>query len=175
MPVVARADDEEKVTMIVDSDSDQAQIERRANVVEGWQTTLGIPIYTSTQQWEPVCVVPCKVQVSPHAAYRVSGRGVADSHEFVLPKGDEVHLEIRARSAFWHGTGVALTVLGGVLGAVGGISTGVAGNITNTDAEATLRGFGVTFLVAGAVMLAAGIPLWITQQSSVRTADGRSL
>ncbi len=174
-PAIARADDDEKVTVIVDADDDQAQIQRRANTVEGWQTTLGIPIFTSTEQWEPVCVAPCKVQLSPHATYRVSGRGVADSHDFVLPKGDELRLEVRARSAFWHGAGVGLTVLGGMLTAVGGISTSVAGNITSTDAEATVRSFGVTFLVAGVVMLATGVPLWITQRSAVRTADGHWL
>jgi hypothetical protein len=168
-------DDEPKVQLTVTADDDRVLLERRANTVEGWQTTLGIPVFTATDQWEPACAVPCTVHLSPHAAYRVNGRGIAASHEFLLPKGDDVTLQVTARPAFWYGAGVALTVVGGILAVVGGTSTLVAGNITSTDAETTVRSFGAAFLISGGLMLAAGIPLWLTGKSTVRAADGTTL
>jgi hypothetical protein len=177
-PAVAaleKKDDDDKIRLTVTADDDHVLLERRANTVEGWQTTLGIPVFTSTEQWEPACAVPCTMQVSPHAAFRVNGRGIASSHEFLLPKGPDVKLDVTARSSFWYGAGTALTVVGALLVAVGGTSALVAGNITSTDAETTVRGFGVTFLVAGAVMLITGVPLVLTGKSTVRSADGRSL
>jgi hypothetical protein len=177
-PAVAaleKKDDDDKIRLTVTADDDHVLLERRANTVEGWQTTLGIPVFTSTEQWEPACAVPCTIQISPHAAFRVNGRGIASSHEFLLPKGPDVKLDVTARSSFWYGAGTALTVVGALLVAVGGTSALVAGNITSTDAETTVRGFGVTFLVAGAVMLITGVPLVLTGKSTVRSADGRSL
>jgi hypothetical protein len=178
-PGSARADEDatpqEMVKLTVTANDDRVLIERRANVVEGWQTTLGIPVFTSTEQWEPVCAVPCTLQVSPHAGYRVSGRGIATSHEFLLPKGPDVKLDVKASSSFWYGAGTALTIVGGLLVVVGGTSALVSTNITSTEAEGTLRGLGLGFLVVGGVMLAAGIPLWLTGRSVVRTPEGRSL
>lgn len=119
-------DDAPQVMMVVEADSPGALIERRANSVEGWQTTLGIPVYTSTEQWEPACATPCRVMVNPNTAFRVNGRGIATSREFVLPSegaSGEVRLDIRTRSAFWHDVGQAMTLVGTVLVVVGGIST----------------------------------------------------
>jgi hypothetical protein len=176
--VRAHADDdaaEEKVILSVTADDDRVLIERRTNIVEGWQTTLGIPVFTTTEQWEPACAVPCTLHVSPHVGYRASGRGIATSHEFLLPKGPEVKLEVKARSSLWYGSGIGLTIVGGVLAVVGGTSTLVSSNITSTEAETTVRGFGLGLLVAGGVMLAVGIPLWLTGRSAVKTPDGRTL
>ena len=167
--------DDEKVTLAVDSDDARVLIERRANVVEGWQTTFGIPVFTSTEQWEPVCAVPCKLHLSPHAAFRVSGRGIAPSHEFLLPKGNEVHVDAHARSSFWYSAGIASTIFGALFIAAGAVSTGLSGNITSTEAETQVRSFGVVFLVTGAVLLGVGVPLWLTGRSTVTSADGRSL
>lgn len=167
--------DEEKVTLTVESDDPHVLIERRANTVEGWQTTFGIPVFTATEQWEPACAVPCKLHISPHAAYRATGRGVASSHEFVLPKGNDLHLDVHARSAFWYSAGIAGTIFGTLLVAGGAISTSLSGNITSTEAEQNVRSFGVVFLVTGAVLLGVGVPLWLTGRSTVSTTDGRSL
>jgi hypothetical protein len=164
--------------MVVESDSPGTLIERRANMVEGWQTTLGIPVYTSTEQWEPACVAPCRVMVNPNAAFRVNGRGIATSRDFVLPGEDgkgEVRLDVRTRSAFWHDVGQAMTIVGTLLVAVGGVSTLYANSITDTEEEKTLRRFGVSFLVGGGVLMGVGIPLWITQRSWVRGPDGSAL
>jgi hypothetical protein len=171
-------DDAPQVTMVVESDSPGTLIERRANAVEGWQTTLGIPVYTSTEQWEPACAAPCRVMVNPNAAFRVNGRGIATSRDFVLPPDDgkgEVRLDVRTRSAFWHGVGQTMTVVGAVLVVIGGISTLYAPSITSTEEEKTLRSFGVSFLAGGGLMLGIGIPLWITQRSWVRGPDGSAL
>lgn len=164
--------------LVAESDSGGALIERRANAVEGWQTTLGIPVYTSTEQWEPACAAPCRVMVNPNSAFRVNGRGIATSREFVLPGEDgkgEVRLDIRTRSAFWHDVGQAMTVVGTVLVVVGGISTLYAPSITSTDEEKELRRFGLSFLAGGGLMMAIGIPLWVTQRSWVRGPDGSAL
>lgn len=163
--------------MVVESDSPGTLIERRANTVEGWQTTLGIPVYTSTEQWEPACAAPCRVLVNPSSAFRVTGRGIATSRDFVLPADakEEVRLDVRTRSAFWHGVGQAMTLVGSVLVVVGGISTLYANSITDTDEEKTLRRFGVSFLAGGGLMMGIGIPLWITQRSWVRGPDGSAL
>jgi hypothetical protein len=176
LPASALADDDEqKVTLAVEADDSAVLVERRGNVVEGWQTTFGIPVFTSTEQWEPVCAVPCRLKVSPHAAYRISGRGIASSHEFLLPKGSEVNLAVNTRPALLYSAGVAATVVGGLLVLGGVVSTYFAGNITNTDAESSLRSFGVAFLVSGGLLLAAGVPLIVTGKTSVKTTDGQSL
>ena len=141
MPREARAAEEEddKVNVTVSSDDPSALVERRANVVEGWQTTFGIPVFTVTEQWEAVCATPSTMHAFRNAAYRVNGRGVATSHEFVLPKGNDVQLEVHSRAAFWYSTGVASAVIGGLFVLGGVISTYFAGNVTNTEAESTIR------------------------------------
>jgi len=170
-------DDAPQVMLVVEADDRGAIVERRANSVEGWQTTLGIPVYSATEQWEPVCVAPCRVWTSPTTAFRVTGRGIATSHDFVVPDtaSDEVRLDIRTRSAFWHGVGQFMTIVGSVLVVAGGISTLYAPSITSTDAEQSLRSFGVSFLAGGVLMMGIGIPLWITQRSQVRGPDGSTL
>jgi hypothetical protein len=170
-------DDAPQVMMVVEADAPDALIERRANVVEGWQTTLGIPVYTSTEQWEPVCAAPCRVMINPNSAFRVNGPGISTSRAFVLPheSKDEIRLDIRTRSALWHGLGQAMTVVGTILVIVGGISTLYAPSITSTDEEKALRRFGVGFLAGGGLMLGIGIPLWVTQRSWVRGPDGSAL
>ena len=105
----------------------------------------------------------------------MSGRGVASSHEFLLPKGDDVRVDVHARAAFLYSAGIAGTIVGALLLAGGAVSTGLSGNITSTDAEASVRSFGVVFLVTGAVLAGIGVPLWLTGRSSVTTPDGRSL
>ena len=167
--------EEPKVTLAVEADDAAVLVERRANVVEGWQTTFGIPVFTATEQWEPICAVPCTLRVSPHAAYRINGRGIATSHEFLLPKGSELHLDVSTRPAFFYSAGIASTVIGSLLVLGGVVSTYFAGNITNTEAESSVRSFGVAFLVTGGLMLAAGVPLWVTGRSTVRTKDGQRL
>ncbi len=175
---VARADDappanppdaaEKRIDVSVDADGPGATIERRANTVEGWQTTLGIPVYSATQQWEPSCVAPCRVKLDPNSTYRATGDGVAASSTFTLPSGKgAVSLHVHTRSAFLHDAGIGLTTFGAIFTVVGGVSSLYAKNITSTDAEATVRGFGLTILITGAVFLAVGLPLWLGGKSVV--------
>ena len=66
-----------------------AVVERRVNQVKGWSITLPFPAFTLTEQWEPVCVVPCAMRLERNAVYKVDGVGVAPSAAFVLPRGPE--------------------------------------------------------------------------------------
>ena len=169
---VARADDKDdekpKVNLAVTADKVGVVIEHRVNGVEGWQTTLGVPIYTSTQQWEPVCVAPCNVKVDPNAIFRVGGVGVAPSRDFVLPaQRKELRLQVSAGSGPAYDLGLGLTTTGALFAGIGVIPLVYAGSLTNTSAEETVRGLGVGILGAGVLMLAIGVPLWLLGKSTV--------
>jgi hypothetical protein len=173
-PATIPASGERKIEIIVDADEDGALLERRVNTVEGWQATLGIPVYSSTQQWEPACVAPCKLKVDADSAYRVSGEGIATSRTFTLPAlNDPLKLHVHGRSAFLYGAGQGLTTVGTVFVLFGGISTLYSKSITSTDAEESLRSVGVAVLITGAVFVAVGLPLWLSGKSTVRTDGGQ--
>jgi len=171
--------DEGRVTIDVDADSSDVVIERRASTVESLQTNYGIPLYSVSEQWVPACVVPCSVRVDAHSYYRVEGDGVAPSLHFTLPRrpdtADPIKLHVHARSGFLHSLGIGMSIVGGVAFVVGGISTLYAPSITNTSVESSVRQVGVVILVSGAVLLLAGIPMWLATYSNVRTDDGRVL
>lgn len=161
-------DDKPKVNMAVTADRVGVVIEHRVNAVEGWQTTLGVPVYTSTQQWEPVCVAPCNVKVDPNAIFRVGGVGVAPSREFVLPaQRKDLRLQVSAGSGPAYNIGLGLTTTGALFAAIGVVPLVYAGSITNTSAEDTVRGLGAGILGAGVLMLAVGVPMWLLGKSTV--------
>jgi hypothetical protein len=155
---------------MIESTRNGAVVERRANHIKGWSLTLPFPAYTTSEQWEPVCVVPCALHLDRNAIYRIDGVDVAPSSAFVLPRGpDPLKLRVKAASKLAHDAGVGTTL-------VGVISVIVAGTIaasasTARQAENTLLFVGAP----GLAVTAVGAILWGVNRSSVRTSDGLSL
>jgi Uma2 family endonuclease len=143
----------QQVRLTVYSDAPGLLLERRANAIEGWSLTVPAPVYVYTEQWEPACVAPCTIMADAASTYRVNGDGFSASHNFTLPPGREsMRLELRGRSQFVHASGIALTVLGTVIGVLGGLSLGAAPGITDTTTEKNLRGLGYLSIGTGALM-----------------------
>jgi len=159
--------------VVLDSTRAFTVLEHRANDVIGWSLTLPFPSFTSTTQWEPVCVAPCALRLDPNGVYRVGGGGVASSGAFALPRSpDPLRLHVHAGSSFWHDGGIVLTALG-VTSVIAGVAI-VGVSTAETDPSGAFKA-GVAFFVPGLVSMVVGAVLWITNGSNVVTEDGRSL
>jgi hypothetical protein len=156
--------------VMIESTRVGAVVERRANHIKGWSLTLPFPAYTTSEQWEPVCVVPCAQHLDRNAVYKIDGIGVAPSSSFVLPRGpDPLKLRVKAASKIAHDTGVGATVIGVISIIIAG--TVAAGASSTKQAESTLLFVGAP----GLAVTTIGAVLWGVNGSSVRTSDGRSL
>jgi hypothetical protein len=156
--------------VMIESTREGAMIERRANHIKGWSLTLPFPAYTKSEQWEPVCLVPCAMHLDRNAIYKIDGVGVAPSSPFVLPRGpDPLQLRVNAASRVWHDIGVGTTVIGVISVIVAG--TIAASSSTAKQAESTLLYIGAP----GLAVTAIGAIVWGVNGSSVRTSDGRAL
>lgn len=171
VPPPAAKDDNDKppqVHLVVDGEPG-VLLERRQNASEGWSATIW-PGYAYVETWEVACVAPCKTVVDAASTYRVNGPGVATSRNFSLPPGrDPLRLRLEPRSAVLHATGIVLTFLGGLLALAGGASLASSPAISDAAAAADVRGLGWVGLGAGALLLAIGIPTWVTTYSYART------
>jgi len=166
----APAESPAQVLVSIKSTREGTVVERRANHVKGWSLTLPFPAYTSTEQWEPVCVAPCAMRLDQNAIYKIDGVGVAPSSAFVLPRSPELlELRVHAGSKLWHDVGRGTTVLGVVTLIVG--AAVAAGASTAADAGRTL----LYVCTPGLALTAIGGVLWGVNGSSVRTSSGRSL
>lgn len=156
--------------VVIESTRPGAVVERRANHIKGWTLTLPFPAYTTTEQWEPVCVAPCSLHLDRNAIYKIDGVGVAPSPAFVLPRGpDPLALRVKAASRLGHDAGVATTVIGALTVIIAG--TVAASASTTRRAEDTLLFAGAP----GLALTAIGAVLWGANGTSVRTGDGHSL
>jgi hypothetical protein len=163
------------VRLVVDGEAG-VLLERRQTVTEAWMASVPSPAYTWSETWEIACVAPCEATVDAGSVYRVNGGGVTTSRDFTLPPGrNPLRLHLVPRSAFLHGTGIFLTVLGAVLTGLGVLGIVDAPSLSDTSAATLLRGLGYTGIGVGIAMLVAGVPTWLLTYSVARTGDGQTL
>jgi hypothetical protein len=163
------------VRLVVDGEAG-VLLERRQNVTEAWMASVPSPAYTWSETWEIACVAPCEATVDAGSMYRVNGGGVTTSRDFTLPPGrNPLRLHLVPRSAFLHGTGIFLTVLGAVTVGLGVLGIVDAPSLADTSAASLVRGLGYTGIGAGIAMLVAGVPMWLLTYSVARTGDGQTL
>jgi hypothetical protein len=166
----ARAEPPAPGLVMIESTRAGTVVERRANHIRGWSLTVPFPAYATSEQWEPVCVVPCAMPLDRNAIYKIDGVGVAPSASFVLPRGpDPLKLRVNAASRLWHDVGVGATVIGVITVIVAG--TIAASASTTKQAENTLLFGGAP----GVAVTGIGAVIWGVNDSRVLRGDGRPL
>jgi len=123
-------------------------------------------------RWEDVCTMPCGYPVEADGLYRVGGGTIKPSPTFQMPRQEgNVLVEARVGSVvkYWIGAGLALGGLGSM--ALGGILLANEGN-GNTDPYGnatpnTAHVFGWSYLVSGVIMALVGLPLCLSNTTSV--------
>ncbi len=122
-------------------------------------------------RWEDVCTTPCGHPIEPDGLYRVGGGTIKPSPTFQLPRQEgNVVVEARVGSVvkYWIGAGLALGGLGSV--ALGGILLANDGHTDpygNAMTPNTAHVFGWTYLVSGVIMTLVGLPLCLSNTTSV--------
>jgi hypothetical protein len=113
------------------------------------------------------------VPVDPAGLYRVGGSGLRGSEPFHLPRpAGEVLIDAQAGSVVKHWVGLGI-MIGGFAAVGGGALTLAEGSSTSTDAFGTttasdaFKVLGVTYIIVGVVLLAVGMPLFFTSNTSV--------
>jgi len=124
-------------------------------------------------KWVDVCTVPCGVPVDPAGLYRVGGGSLRASEPFHVPRpSGEVLVDAQVGSAVKHWVGLGI-MIGGLASVGGGALYLAQGSSTSTDAFGTtttsdaFKAVGITYLVIGIVLLAVGMPLFFTSNTSV--------
>ncbi len=151
-----------------------ATLERRT----GTSTLSGLPLpdlsIGGVSQWETACVAPCSVPLSAQYTYRVSGDGRVPTSTFTLPRGrDRVTVDAdlgkasgRIAGLGFFATGVGAMVLGGAALVASPILS--ANDVGSTGFRTTVLSSGVAVTSVGAVLVAVGVTLWLTNASSLK-------
>lgn len=122
-------------------------------------------------RWEDVCTMPCGHPVDSDGLFRVGGGTIKPSPTFQMPRQEgNVLVEARVGSVvkYWIGAGLALGGLASV--ALGGILLANDGNTDpygNTMTPNTAHVFGWSYLVSGVIMTLVGLPLCLSNTTSV--------
>ena len=117
-------------------------------------------------KWVNLCVNPCGVPVDPGTLYRVGGGTTKPSHVFRLPRSSgEVHVrgKVGSNVKYWVGAGLSIGGAGALAG--GGALWLSSGD--NRDFGDFLRAYSMIYIVAGVVLLAVGLPFWLSNDTSV--------
>lgn len=121
------------------------------------------------------CESPCdrKIDGSKGQAFSISGDGVINSDPFYLKdRGGPTTLVVDAGSARVRAGGVWLTTFGGIFTGIGGLTLGLGYGLTgDADLQNIMKISGGVSLGVGLSMLAAGIPMIVTQSTSVEVTD----
>jgi hypothetical protein len=132
----------------------------------------------STNGWQPVCMIPCTTDVSPHGNFKLGGLMAKDSDPFQFPQGRPLELMAHTASSLDFGnqilgwTLLSLAPAPIVLGALfaGGTFEG-DGPATTTD-----RIVGSAIIAGGVALLAVSIYVLLdTPKTTLTTADGQRL
>lgn len=151
-----------------------ATLERRT----GTSTLSGLPwpdlSIGGVSQWQTACVAPCSVPLSAQYTYRVSGDGRVPTSSFTLPRGrDHVTVDAdlgkssgRIAGLGFLATGVGAMVLGGAALVASPVLS--ANDVGSTGFRTTVLSGGVAVTSVGAVLVAVGVTLWLTNASSLK-------
>lgn len=151
-------------------------LERRAGSVDVLQDD-GTPAGTASL-WARVCIAPCQVVVGAGEELRIAGEGIAPSPSFKLdPRSRAVRIDAdagsqRARTVgkTFVSTGIGLMALGTVLLVV----PASGDDPSSTSAFDTLRTLGYGALGAGGALTLIGIPLWVSNGTTVTISSSAS-
>jgi hypothetical protein len=127
---------------------------------------LGSGPHHGFYEGEPVCTVPCRAFLSPGVSYRFVAPGMTPSGSFELSGTSEADVRVHGGSWAPYVTGVVLTILGAVYLPVGG-GLFVGQEAFGNDKSRALAPVGATLLGVGLVSLAVGIPLWLSNRTSI--------
>jgi hypothetical protein len=152
------------VVIVLEADDPHAMLERRPVTLE--------------RTWEQTCLMPCEVAVDPKYAYRIAGDGLVPSDTFLLPSGkDAVKIDAKMGSSRARMGGILL-VGAGALGMLVGAGGLVASPALERDQSGSagfrsaVRDGGYVALGAGAIAVAAGLYLWLTNATTVKNDYG---
>ena len=187
----------ERVLVKLDSDNPYATIEQLTG-----RQAVSYEVDGNTQtdlvdSPRTICTAPCGVELSysrlgQNSSYRIGGDGVVTSDWFNLPKTPgSLELHVKTGSATGKSWGQLLT-WGGFAIAVGAVTPLLIGLETQTAAVPPLAGclrctglagndnaglidVSVGVIIGGIVMIAAGIPLWAINHTSVIADGGEQL
>ncbi len=164
---------ETETTVELHANDGRATLERRRamHTLGG----LGLPDLGigGVTEWEPVCTSPCAMPVSRRSTYRVAGDGLVPSSTFALPTGSRLRLDADLGSSKGRVSGALLTLAGAgalVLG-TGALVTSpiLAANDLGSEGFRTgLLAGGVAAVSVGAILVAVGVTLWVTNESTLR-------
>lgn len=130
--------------------------------------------------WERVCAAPCAAVVAPGDRYRVAGEGAHPSRSFTLaPNRSDVRLDadVGSEGALSLGKGFVSSGIGLLaLGTVMLVVPAPGGDDPSTEsAWSTLHTVGYAAVGAGAALTLIGLPLWISNATTVKTDTGRNV
>ena len=161
----------DRVAVTIEGPREGIVVERQvASEETGGRVAFVLPIETSTDTWESVCVAPCRVELPRWSSYRVArANGVTGSGEFTLPANREtMKLTVDPGNLLVHRIATALISVGTAAAITGGALISAA---AKWEKESDPRTAGIITGAAGLVLLAVGIPLAIGTQTHV-DADG---
>ncbi|MHB8417162.1 MAG: hypothetical protein ACYDCL_03740 [Myxococcales bacterium] len=146
-----------------------------------FSSDYGYPTAVSNTARQPLCQVPCNLEVDVNAQYRIDGDGVNPSGAFWLPKEPSVALNVKAGSKGMRIAGKILTWVGAGFTTAGLVSFGLSALASAPTAKTTgdpvdvfldggllLTGVGVPMLVAGTIM-------WASSGTQITTDTGQTL
>lgn len=164
-----------RVAVDVESTQPDAILERRVSVKESMGAFIILPMRSTEDTWEQVCVAPCNgVELDRYSSYRIAAANhISSSGRFTLPQGSNaLHLKVDAGSLTAHRAGQALGAVG-LAAMIVGVSLLIAAPSFHHEDDARLAGW-ITG-GGGLVALGIGIPLALLTHTRVSSADGRSL
>lgn len=159
--------------VVFQTNREEATLERRAGSVE-WIEKDGAVSGTASL-WTRVCTAPCRTVLQPGDELRIAGEGIAPSSSFRLQPGSrEVRIDADAGSQktlslgkTFVSTGIGLLALGTVL-----LVVPAPGDDPSTaNAFDTLRTIGYGSLGVGGALTLIGIPLWVSNGTSVTVSQ----
>lgn len=166
-------EDAEEITVELRANDGRATLERRKSTTSFSGLALPDLAIGGLTEWETVCVAPCAMPVSTRSTYRVAGDGLVPSSTFALPRTPHLRLDADLGSSRSRISGALLGIAGAgalVLGASASIASPIlAANDVGGEALHTgLLAGGIGTVAVGAVLLAVGIGLYFTNESTLR-------
>jgi hypothetical protein len=128
-------------------------------------------------RWEDLCYAPCGVAAEAGGTYRIYGKMLKPSDPFGLPRSSgQVLIDVKAGSIIKYYVGVGLSI--GALAAAGlGALFVAAGSSARNDDDGVngdravgnfVTAYGIAFLIAGGVLAAVGLPMWLGNKTEVQ-------
>lgn len=159
--------------VVFETNREEATLERRAGSVD-WIEEDG-SVSGTASLWTRICTAPCRTVVQPGDELRIAGEGVAPSSSFRLdPRSQAVRIDADAGSQqtlslgkTFVSTGIGLVALGAVLLIIPAPSD----DPPTASAFDTLRTIGYGSLGAGGAMALIGIPLWVSNSTTVTVSQ----